>query len=112
MFGNPVYSLDGPGPSIAVSGLHEEFFNGDLGIWIGGKHSSEGFCIPIMMQEVGRALVLRQIRLEQLSILHQELSMRRAIVVIGKTFHVSPHDRTKAGVNKGISYTSTDAPGE
>ena len=63
MFGNPVYSLDGPGPSISVSGLHEEFFNGDFGIWIGGKHSSEGFCGPIMMQEVGRALVLKQIRL-------------------------------------------------
>ena len=38
MFGHPVYSLDGLGPSIYVSVLHDEFFNGDFAIWIGGKH--------------------------------------------------------------------------
>ena len=37
MFGNPVYSLDGPGPPIAVSGPHEEFFNSDFALWIGGN---------------------------------------------------------------------------
>ena len=38
MFGNPIYSLDGPGPSMAVSGPHEEFSNSSFGICIGGKH--------------------------------------------------------------------------
>ena len=28
-----------------------------------------------------------------------------------KTWHVSPNDSTKGGVNKGIRYTSTYAPG-
>ena len=32
IFGHPVYSLDGPGPSVEVSGPHEEFFNSDFGI--------------------------------------------------------------------------------
>ena len=38
MFGHTVYSLDGPGPSMAVSGPHEEFFNSSFVICIGGKH--------------------------------------------------------------------------
>ena len=38
MFGHPVYLLDGPGPSIAVSCPHEEFFNSAFDLWIGGKH--------------------------------------------------------------------------
>ena len=38
MFGQLVYLLDRPGLSIAVSGPHEEFFNSDFAIWIGGKH--------------------------------------------------------------------------
>ena len=37
VFGHPEYSLDGTGPSIAVSGPHEEFFRSTLGIWIGKK---------------------------------------------------------------------------
>ena len=35
IFGHPVYSLDMPGPSMAVSGPYEEFFNSALGIWVG-----------------------------------------------------------------------------
>ena len=37
MFVHPAYSMDGTGPSIVVSGPHEEFFNSDFGIWIGGN---------------------------------------------------------------------------
>ena len=37
-FFHPVYSLDGQGTSMTVSGAHEEFFNSDFGIWIGGKY--------------------------------------------------------------------------
>ena len=35
IFGHPVYSLDGPGPSMEVLGTHEEFFNSAFSIWIG-----------------------------------------------------------------------------
>ena len=42
IFGHPEYCMDGPGPSIAVSGLHKEFFNSDFGTWIGGKHFLDG----------------------------------------------------------------------
>ena len=42
IFGHPVYSLDGKGPSITVSGPHEEFFNSAFALWIGGKHFSDG----------------------------------------------------------------------
>ena len=38
MFVHPEYFLDGPGPSITVSGPHEGFLNSDFGIWMGGKH--------------------------------------------------------------------------
>ena len=38
MFGYPVYSIGGPGPSIAISGIYEEFLNSTFGIWIGGNH--------------------------------------------------------------------------
>ena len=38
MFGSPVYSIGGPGPSIAISGIYEEFLNSTFGIWIGGNH--------------------------------------------------------------------------
>ena len=37
MFGHLEYFLDGPGPLIAVSGPHREFFNSAFGIWICGK---------------------------------------------------------------------------
>ena len=47
MFGQKVYYLDGTGPSISVSGPHEEFFNSNFGIWIGGKHFSGGCYRPI-----------------------------------------------------------------
>ena len=66
IFLHPVYSIDGPGPSIAISGPHEEFFNGDFDLWIGGNHFLDGCCRPIRMHEVRRALVLIQIRVEQL----------------------------------------------
>ena len=42
MFGHPVYLMDGPGPSIAVSVPHEEFFNSAFDLWVGGKHFSDG----------------------------------------------------------------------
>ena len=37
MFSHLVYSLDGSGPSVAISGPHEDFFNSNFGICIGGK---------------------------------------------------------------------------
>ena len=37
MFGYLVYSMNGPGPLIEISGPHAEFFNSDFGIWIGVK---------------------------------------------------------------------------
>ena len=84
MFGNPVYLLDGPGPSISVSDPHEEFFNRDFALCIGWKHFSYGWCIPMRMHEVWKALLLRHIRVEQLSSLRQDVGMIRAIVVPGK----------------------------
>ena len=38
IFCHPVYSLDGPGTSMAVSGTDEEIFNSSLEIWMGGKN--------------------------------------------------------------------------
>ena len=33
IFGHQINSLDGPGPSISISGPHEEFFKSAFGIW-------------------------------------------------------------------------------
>ena len=84
IFCHPVYSLNGPGPSMAVSGPHKEFSNSDFGIWMGEKNFSDDFCRPIRMHEFWRSLGLRQIRVEQLSSLQQEVAMRRSIVAPGK----------------------------
>ena len=86
IFGHPVYSLDGPGPSMVVSGPHEEFFNSAFGIWIGVKHFSDGCCGPISMHKVWRALGLKQLIVEQLSSLRQEVAMIRVRVVPVKNF--------------------------
>ena len=59
MFGPLEYLLDGPGPSIVVSVPHEEFFNGEFGIWIGGQNNPYGCCRPIRMHKVWRGLRLR-----------------------------------------------------
>ena len=61
IFGHPVYSLDGPGSSMAVLGTHEGFFNGDFGIWIVGNNFLDGCCKPIRMHGVWRALGLRHL---------------------------------------------------
>ena len=58
IFFHLAYSLDGPGPSIAVPGPHEEFSNSDFGIWIGVKYFSDGFCRPIRIHKVCKALIL------------------------------------------------------
>ena len=60
IFFHPEYSLDGPGPSIVVSGPHEEFLDSVFVIWIGVKYFSGGSCRPIRIQELWRALGLRQ----------------------------------------------------
>ena len=39
IFFHPVYSLDGTGPSMAVSRPHEDFFKSAFGIWMGGIFS-------------------------------------------------------------------------
>ena len=78
---HPVYSLDWPGPSMEVSGPHEEFFNIDFAIWIGGKTFSDGCCRPIRMHKVWRALGLIQNRVKQLSIMGHKEAMRRARLV-------------------------------
>ena len=51
MFGHPVYFLGGPGPSIAISGPHEEFFDSSFGIWIGGKYFLGELFIPIRIRK-------------------------------------------------------------
>ena len=84
MFGHPVYSLYGPGPSIAVSGPNEEFFNSTFALWMSGKNVSDGCCRPISVHKVCKSLGLMQIRLELLSILWQEVSRRQARAVPGK----------------------------
>ena len=75
MFGHMVYSLDEPGPSIETSGPHEEFFNSDFGIWMGGFFAY-GLCIPICVHEVCRALILRKNIVVNLSSLWHDLDMR------------------------------------
>ena len=38
MFFHLVYLMDSPGPSISITGTHEEFFSSGFGIWVcGGK---------------------------------------------------------------------------
>ena len=78
------YSMDGPGPSIGVSGTHEEFFLSDFGIWMGRKHYSYGCCRPIRMHKVWKTLVLRKNIVEHMSILRHEVAMRQSRVVPGK----------------------------
>ena len=51
MFVLPSYLMDGPGPSIVVSGQHEEFSNHVLGIWI-GKNNSDGCCRPVKIHKI------------------------------------------------------------
>ena len=84
MFGNLVYFLDGPGPSIYISGPHEEYFNIAFALWKGGNIFSDECCRTIRMNEVWRDLELMHLRVEHLSILCQELALRRARVVPGK----------------------------
>ena len=76
--------MDGPGPLMAVSGPHEEFFNSDFGIWIGGKHFSDSCCRTIRIHKVWSALVLRQHRVEYLSIMRHKVAMRQGSGVPGK----------------------------
>ena len=85
IFGHPVYSLDWPSPSMAVSGPHEEFFNISFGICIGGKHFLGGCCRTIRMHEVWKSLGLRQHILEHLLIMRQEVYIRWSIVVVETT---------------------------
>ena len=59
-FGNLVYSLDRPEPSMAVIIPHEEFFNSEFGVWIDGKHVSDRFCKPSRMHKVWRVLGISQ----------------------------------------------------
>ena len=84
IFGHLEYSLDYPGPLIEFLVPHEEFLNSAFGIWLGGEKNSDGCCIPIGMHKVWKALGLRQHRVEQLSSLRHEVSLRRARVVPGK----------------------------
>ena len=84
MFGKSVYLMYWPGTLNEISGLHDEFFNSALGIWIGGRHFSNGCCGPIRMHEVWRDLGISQHIVEQLSSMRHEVAMRRAIVVPGK----------------------------
>ena len=51
---------------------------------MGGKHFSDGRCRPIRMKKVCRSLGLRQNRVEQFSILRNDVDMRPAKVVSGK----------------------------
>ena len=81
IFGHPEFSLDGPGPSIAVSEPPDEFSNSAFRICMGGKYFSDGCYIPIRMHKVWRALGLSQTIVAQLSILRHEAAMRQAIVV-------------------------------
>ena len=37
MFVHPLYSMDGLGNPIEISGPHEEFLNSAIGIWISGN---------------------------------------------------------------------------
>ena len=83
-FGYLSYSLDGPGPSIAILEPHGEFFNSDFGIWMGGKYFSDGCCRPIRIYKVWRYLGKRQHRAEQLPIMRHEENMIRERVVLGK----------------------------
>ena len=110
MVGHPVYFLYGSGPPIAVSGPLEEFFNGTFGIWMGVKHFSGGYCRPIKMHKVWRALGISNHIVKHLSILRHEVSMIWSIVVPEK-WHVSPHSSDKVGGNKGGSYTIRYASG-
>ena len=55
--------------------------NGAFGIWIGGEYFLGGCYRPIRMHYLWRELVIRQHRVEQISILNNEVDMRRAIVV-------------------------------
>ena len=110
MFGYPVYSLDGPGTSIAVSGPHDKIFNSDFALWIGGKDFSDGLCIPIRIHKLRRALVLNQLRVEQLSSLRKEVNMRQERVVPGKHSMSALMLVLKESKSKGIIYTSTDTP--
>ena len=66
IFVHPEYLMDGPGPLIAVSVPHYEFYNSSFGIWIGQNNFSDGLCRPIRMHEVWRSLVLRKNKMEQL----------------------------------------------
>ena len=61
MFGHPAYFLDGTGPSISVSGPHEDFFNSDTGVWICGKNVLVGCCRTVSMHKLWKALGLRHI---------------------------------------------------
>ena len=66
IFFHPEYLMYGFGPSFAVSGPHEEFFNSSFGIWIGGNNFSGGCSRPIRIHKVWMALRLSQHTVENL----------------------------------------------
>ena len=84
MSGHPEYYLDGTGPSIAVSGPHEEFFNSAFGICLGRKRFSDGCCRQIRMHKVWKDIGLRHHRVEQMSIMIHEEDLIQEIAVPGK----------------------------
>ena len=64
VFGHPVYLLDWPGLSFALSGPYEECFNSDLALWVGVKNFSDGYYRLISMHKLWRGLGLRKIIVE------------------------------------------------
>ena len=73
--------MDGPGPALAVPGPHEEIFNSAFDLWIGRKNVSYDLCSPISIHKVLRALGMRQLRVEHISILWQEVAMKHSRVL-------------------------------
>ena len=85
---HPEYYMDVPGPSIALSGPHNEFFRSDFGTWIGIKHVLYGICRPFSIHKVWRALGLSKHIVEHLPSLQQEVTMKRYRVMPVKKFMV------------------------
>ena len=111
IFDRPEKYLGGTGPSISVSGPHEEFFNSAFGIWIGGKYFPNGCCRKIRMQKVFEGL-----RIEAYYGGTAIKTLERGRYETGKigswkTWYVNPHGSTKGSRNKGRSYTSAYSPG-
>ena len=96
IFRHPGCSLDGPGPSVAVSGPHEELCNSNFSIWIGGNKFRWMLHINHDSRGMGRSMTKADYSGTGLKLVARG-SYEAVNIGAWETWHISPHTSTKGG---------------